>query len=311
MRQLIELSSTDRLVLQETLEQQCLPMHSLPLRQQLWNINQGIVTDGHVYVDEWPNYRSVASIHTSRPFVEKRGVDFDLATFYQVDEDFDKPSFETFAKALAVERQWTSCRSVYANYVAMPLVDTLEEILEAYGKVKVYGSHCIYTALEDQNLDEYRRRLEDVTAQLPPELEVGVLKPEDTPKVIENWPYGPPNVVPPFFRWLLQTFPSVALRNRETGELQAWGTSYSCGALANLFITKEYRGRGLSEYLWLSIGLKLADFSPVQPYFVITPGNVASEKSSKKTFGLDYKTGNEHKLTWFFFYDKTQYPSAG
>lgn len=305
MKNLTELTGQELLQLQDFLDRSDLCMYSLPLRQQLWYLIHGILTDGHVYVDRWPSPKNICSLHTSREFA--KDTDFDVATFYQIGDAFDTSSFEAFMESMASERQWTGHRSLYGNYAQLHMVEVIQKVLEPHGKLDKYGAYYMYTGLEKQNIDRYRKRLEELSVHLPSELVPDVLRASDVPKLIEDWPYGPPEVVPRFYHWLLRTVPSVGLRTRNDNELVVWALSYSCGALANLFVDQKFRGRGLSEYLWLAIGLKLADFSPLQPYFNITPGNIPSERSSKKAFWLDCKKGDK-LVTWFFYYNRKQFP---
>jgi hypothetical protein len=309
MKKVIELNKPQIVELQNLLDRSDLSMYSLPLRQQIWYAQQNMITDGRVYVDQWPNFQHICSLHTSKQFISEAKFDFDVATFYSMNENADEigQDLESFLNSLVIERQWSK-RSMYANYVQVNLVDSFKNILDKYGKIDQYGAYLPYTGLEKTNVEKYRNRLNELSAQLPQELMPDILRPMDIQKVIENWPYGPPDVVPSFYQWLLQTFPSTCLRNRKkNNKLVAWACSYSCGAMANLFIDEEYRGRGLSEYLWLSIGLKLTDFCRLQPYFDITPGNTPSIKSSEKAFKFDRKEGDK-LTTWFFFYNREQFP---
>jgi len=300
---LIELKGFDLTTLQNSLEHS--PMISLPLRHQLRYIHENIITDGHVFVDHWPAFKNVCSLHTSTAFCSDTDFDFDLVTFYQIGEKFHSNDFENFLRALDLERKWTN-RGLYGNNVPSQMIESIKRVLGEHGKLDVFGDFQMYTGLERKNVEEYRKRLDELAGQLPQELVPDILRPCDVAKVTEPWLSGPHEVIPRFFKWLFSIFPSFCLRNHKDGnKLVAWASSYSCGSMATLFIDESYRGQGLSEYLWLSIGLKLADFSPVQPYFVVTPGNAPSEKSAKKAFKFDMKKGDEYaSVYWFFFYPR-------
>lgn len=292
----------------QSLENSNLPIPSLPLRQQLWYVQQNIVKDGHVFVDQWPEYNNICCLHTSQQFISKQLCDFDVATFYQMKEGSSSTDaeFENFVQNLAIQRQWTTTRSLYAFSIPTLMVNIFRNILGNYGKLETYGEYFCYTALERQNVSAYKKLYDQMLKRLPEELEPDILRPHDLEKVVEKWANGKITpMLPHFFQWLLETFPSACLRNRnENNKLVAWASSYSSGGIA-LFIEPEYRGQGVAAITLLSIALKLSDFSPIQLCCEISPENLASEKNARKVFPLDLK--KSHTLsTWFFFYNQNQ-----
>jgi len=301
---IVKLNDAEISQLQISLGNSNLSITSLPLRQQMWYIQEKIITNGHVYVDQWPDYKNICSLHTSEEFMNDQ-LDFDVVTFFSK-SNYDN-TFERFISALASERKWTSSRSSYGSFIPSPAFEHFKKILNGHGYMDSHGPFKMYSALEKENLEKYKNRFKQLQTSLPQELQQDILRSIDIEKVIQTWPYAPPSVSPHYFRWLLATFPSNCLREVSTNEPVAWALSYGCGSMGHLFIDEQYRGTGLSEYLWLSIGLKLADFSPLQPYFDIAPGNIPSEKSSAKTFQFDHKEDKE-MVIWFFFHSKEQFP---
>lgn len=309
MANLIELhTESDLSILQDSLENFTSDPSSLPLRQQLWYFRQKIVSGGHVYVDQWPSFTIICTFFPSQVFITDPIFDFDVAVFYRLDTATNS-DFERFLHSLASERRWDADRSLYAQFVRPPQLGIFQAVLCPYGRLDAYGDFTLYTGFENQNSSTYREKLHRLQEKLPSSLIIDTLGPADVPKVIETWPFGPSDMIPSFFRWLLNTFPSICLRNRENQELVAWAMSYNAGAIGHLHIEQAYRGRGLSEYLWLAIASKLADFSPLQVYFDIAPGNTASEKSAKKAFEFDLKKSDK-TATWFFFYNRNQWGNS-
>lgn len=258
---------------------------TLPVRHTLWYLMIGKINEGRVYVDRWPTFSCVCCLYSTKLYSPTSDRDFVVVS------SNDKKKFPNFVSDLLSERQWRRRQGVVFAYIEESLADIVKGILHPRNDDDQLGGSFFEskplrhytTGVEPNNYDYFEQLRAKYFPQLPPNLSITTMRPNESRLIIENWPYELPDKTE-MFEWLIRNFPSVCIRDSSNNDRPlAWVSSYSFGATGGAFVLPEYRSRGLFEVFCLTILIELLKINPAPRYFWIIDGNTASIRSSRRT----------------------------
>jgi len=272
--------ASDRLALFNKLDQ-LNEGETLPVRHTLWFLMSGIIKEGNVYVDQWPNFKSVCCLFPSKLYAPKSDQDFVVITTKDNNDNYAK-----FLNELATIRRWRQREGIIIEYLNAQLTEITSNILcptNTDGQVWSSEPFRLYPLVKPENLEKYSQQIAAAQSKWEQEgFTYGNMSANEVQLVEDAYNYDVPNHKE-LYTWLIDTFPSLCVRD-DQGEVAGCSISYSYGAGGALLVVPKYRGKGGIIIGGGRICLDLAKISPCQTFVRILDSNIRSRKHMGKYY---------------------------